>query len=632
MKTVYTFPGQGSQYRTMGYGLFDQFPEQITQANQVLGYDIAELCLRDPLRVLNQTQYTQPALYTVNALTYLERMARGATPPDILAGHSLGEYSALFAAGAFDFITGLKLVQKRGQLMSLASRGAMAAVLEINLADIERILAESGFQHVEIANINALQQCIISGAYDEVVALETRFLDAGARFVQLNVSAAFHSRFMSDTENAFADYLTAFTFHPLSIPVVSNVTARVYPTTDYQSLLTRQISSPVRWYESISWLLAQGCDDFIEVGPGDVLTKLHRRIAETPMPMAPERAAPSHTVHEAKTPPAPPSAPTPTAATKYVFMYAGQGSQYYQMGRAFYHADGHFRQTMDRLCHKVYMLSGVRLLEQLYGERDPVTEFDDIRYTHPALFCFGYSLTQMLIARGVQPAAVVGHSLGEYVAAVVAGMLTLDDALRLVVEQAHLLAQHAPPGGLAVVLASPDIFHRSADSFSGCTLAGVNFDNNFFISGEQSAIASARQKLTDQGILSLALPVRYGFHSSSIEAIKPSYQKLLDKTPCLPPTMPVYSSVLGRSVGVMQQADAQSYLWQVIRDKVDFSSLVGSAFSAMEDHFFIDASATGSLANFLKYSQDFAGRHGYVLNPFSDGMKSLETLLSQLKA
>lgn len=160
----------------------------------------------------------------------------------------------------------------------------------------------------------------------------------------------------------------------------------------------------------------------------------------------------------------------------------------------------------------------------------------------------------------------------------------------------------------------------------------MNFDNNFFISGEQSAIASARQKLTDQGILSLALPVRYGFHSSSIEAIKPSYQKLLDKTPCFPPTMPVYSSVLGRSVGVMQQADAQSYLWQVIRDKVDFSSLVGSAFSAMEDHFFIDASATGSLANFLKYSQDFAGRHGYVLNPFSDGMKSLETLLSQLKA
>jgi len=624
MKTVYTFPGQGSQYRTMGYGLFEQFPELVTQASQALGYDIAELCIKDPQRVLNQTQYTQPALYTVNALSYLERKARGAAPPDILAGHSLGEYNALFAAGAFDFITGLKLVQKRGQLMSLAPKGAMAAVLEINVADIERILAESGFQHVDIANINSLQQCIISGAYDEVLALEPHFLEAGARFVQLNVSAAFHSRLMSDIEREFADYLTQFTFQPLSIPVLSNVTARAYPGTDYQTLLTRQISSPVRWYESISWLLAQGCDDFAEVGPGDVLTKLHQRITEAPMPIAQPQEATTRQAYPKGSPPATPP--------KFVFMFAGQGSQYYQMGRAFYHSDGHFRQTMDRLCHKVYMLSGVNLLEQLYSERDAAAEFDDIRYTHPALFCFGYSLTQMLIARGIQPAAVAGHSLGEYIAAVVAGMLRLDDALRLVVEQANLLEQHVPAGGLAVVFASPDIFHRTADVFSRCTLAGVNFGKNFFISGEQSAVASAIQKLTEQDILSLSLPVRYAFHSASIDAIKPSYQKLLDKTPCFAPTMPVYSSVLGRPVGAMQQADAQGYLWQVIRDKVEFSTLVDSVFSTMSDHFFIDASATGSLSNFLKYSQDFTGRHGYVLNPFSDGMTSLETLLSQVKA
>ncbi|WOA53281.1 ACP S-malonyltransferase [Dickeya solani] len=639
MKTVYTFPGQGSQYRTMGYDLFDHYPELVAQANQVLGYDIANLCVKDPQRVLNHTQYTQPALYTVNALTYLERKARGAAAPDFLAGHSLGEYNALFAAGAFDFITGLRLVQKRGQLMSQAPKGAMAALLEINLDEIERILADSGFQHVDIANINSRQQCIISGNYDEVLApeLEQRFLDAGARFVQLNVSAAFHSRCMVDIEREFADFLAEFTFHPLSVPVISNVTARAYPSTGYQTLLTRQISHPVRWYESISWLLAQGYDDFMEVGPGEVLTKLHQRIVDDPMPIGDARPTPlvspvSTTIQEDKPMQNQSIGPTPATPNKCVFMYAGQGSQYYQMGRVFYHCDGHFRQTMDSLCHKVHMLSGVNLLEKLYGESDYGTEFDDIRYTHPALFCLGYSLTQMLIARGIQPTAVVGHSLGEYIAAVVAGMLRLDDALRLVVEQARLLVQSAPEGGLVVVLASPEIFYSCADVFSRCTLAGVNFDNNFFISGDHAAITGVKQKLADKGILSIALPVRYGFHSDAIDAIKPAYQELLHKTPVFTPAIPVYSSVLGRSVGSLQPADARAYLWQIVRDKIDFSALARSTFTAMQDHFFIDVSATGSLSNFLKYSKGIDCRHGYVLNQFSDGMKSLESLLSQLKA
>ncbi|WP_226052033.1 ACP S-malonyltransferase [Dickeya chrysanthemi] len=632
MKTVYTFPGQGSQYRTMGYDLFEHYPDLVEQANQVLGYDIANLCVKDPKRVLNQTQYTQPALYTVNALSYLERKARGMTPPDFLTGHSLGEYNALFAAGAFDFVTGLRLVQKRGQLMSQAPKGAMVALLEINLDDIERILADSGFQHVDIANINSRRQCIISGNYDEVLSptLEQRFLDAGARFVQLNVSAAFHSRCMVDIEREFADFLSTFTFHPLAVPVMSNVTARAYPTTGYQTLLTRQISSPVRWYESISWLLAQGYDDFTEVGPGDVLTKLHQRIVEDPMPIGETRSAP--VVSSASMPIQKPGGPIAATPHPCVFMYAGQGSQYYQMGRVFYHNDEHFRQTMDSLCDKVYQLSGINLLEKLYGEGHSGEAFDDIRYTHPALFCLGYSLTQMLIARGIQPSAVVGHSLGEYIAAVVAGMLQLDDALKLVVEQARLLVQYAPEGGLVVVLAPTQTFYSNADIFSRCTLAGVNFDNNFFISGDKTAITEAKRKLSDKGILSVALPVRYGFHSNEIEAIKPEYQPLLHQTPVFTPTLPLYSSVLGRAVGELSHADAQAYLWQIIRSKVDFSALVSSTFTVMKDPFFIDVSATGSLSNFLKYSKDIECRHGYVLNQFGDGMKSLDYLLSQLNA
>ncbi|WP_407321161.1 acyltransferase domain-containing protein [Dickeya ananatis] len=204
--------------------------------------------------------------------------------------------------------------------------------------------------------------------------------------------------------------------------------------------------------------------------------------------------------------------------------------------------------------------------------------------------------------------------------------------VKLVVEQARLLVQHAPEGGLVVVLAPTQTFYSDAEIFSRCTLAGVNFDNNFFISGDKTAITEAKRKLSDKGILSVALPVRYGFHSDEIEAIKPEYQKLLHQTPVFTPTIPLYSSVLGRAVGELSHADAQAYLWQIIRNKVDFSALVSSTFSVMKAPFFIDVSATGSLSNFLKYSKGIECRHGYVLNQFSDGVKSLDYLLSQLNA
>src|SRR5215211_2499524 len=141
MSVVCMFPGQGSQRLGMGEALFEKYPDLVADADGLLGYSVRELCLRDPRRVLHRTEFTQPSLYVVGALAYLDWRAQGNPVPDFVAGHSLGEYCALFAAGAFDFMTGLALVAKRGELMSRAPKGAMAAVLNIDYEQVEKILA-----------------------------------------------------------------------------------------------------------------------------------------------------------------------------------------------------------------------------------------------------------------------------------------------------------------------------------------------------------------------------------------------------------------------------------------------------------------------------------------------------------
>ena len=149
MKT-YVFPGQGSQKKGMGKALFDEFTDLTKKADEILAYSIKDLCLNDPQNLLGKTNYTQPALYTVNALTWLKKIS-SEEKPDFLAGHSLGEYNALFAAGAFDFETGLKLVQERSRLMSLAQGGAMAAVIGMDEPTIDKIIKENQFSGISIA-------------------------------------------------------------------------------------------------------------------------------------------------------------------------------------------------------------------------------------------------------------------------------------------------------------------------------------------------------------------------------------------------------------------------------------------------------------------------------------------------
>jgi malonyl CoA-acyl carrier protein transacylase len=277
---VYMFPGQGSQFKGMGKEYFDEFPELVKAADRVLGYSIKELCLEDKNNVLNQTQYTQPALFTVSAMAYYHMIHKTGERPDYVIGHSLGEYNALLAAGVFDFETGLALVAERGRLMSQEKNGAMAAVLNTDSDNVERILRDNGLDSIDIANYNSNVQTVISGPSDDIDRAESVFTDSGCRFVRLNVSAAFHSRYMSGAHQKFCSYIRNVHFEPPSVPVISNVTARPYSSneSEIKKKLEDQLDSSVRWLDTICYLLSEGADEFVELGPGTVLTKLYDKI------------------------------------------------------------------------------------------------------------------------------------------------------------------------------------------------------------------------------------------------------------------------------------------------------------------------------------------------------------------
>ena len=277
---TYVFPGQGSQYKTMGDTLFDEFKELIAQADDILGYSMQRLCMENPYSYLNQTQFTQPALYVVSTLSYLRKIQHTATKPDFVAGHSVGEYTALFAAGAFDFETGLKLVQKRGEIMSRTTGGAMAAVVGLNEQQVVHVLEDNNLNTIDVANYNTPLQIVISGYKEDIEKAQPIFEAVqGIRvFKPLNVNGAFHSRYMREAQQEFEKFLQGFNLYPLSIPVISNVYARPYEQGKLKRTVVDQITSTVKWTKSIQFLMEEGPMEFEEIGPGTVLTGLIKKI------------------------------------------------------------------------------------------------------------------------------------------------------------------------------------------------------------------------------------------------------------------------------------------------------------------------------------------------------------------
>ncbi|MDP0501949.1 MAG: ACP S-malonyltransferase [Verrucomicrobiota bacterium JB022] len=277
-RIAHLFPGQGSQQKGMGADLFDAFPREVAIADEVLGYSIRELCLEDPRRELGQTQFTQPALFVVSALNYLARRGKGEPAPEVVAGHSLGEYTALFAADVFDFRTGVELTQRRGRLMAAASGGGMAAIVGLDAERVQAILSEEGLDALDLANLNSPDQAVISGPREAIATAEAPFSRAGARYIPLRVSAPFHSRYMEPARLEFADFLATKELREPRIPVIANRTARPYESGQLAETLAGQITDRVRWTETVQVLMGLGVEQFEEVGPGNVLTGLVGKI------------------------------------------------------------------------------------------------------------------------------------------------------------------------------------------------------------------------------------------------------------------------------------------------------------------------------------------------------------------
>lgn len=279
------FPGQGAQQPGMGKQLCEDYPaadEVFQQVSEATGQDIKALCWESDEATLRETQNAQIALYTAGLAAHEALRARAPRlSPKAFAGHSVGEYAALAAAGVFSIETGAKLVKRRGELMAESGRkrpGAMAAVLGMDTEQLAMVLAESADAgKVVIANDNCPGQMVISGDVNAVQKASASATDKGARrVIPLNVSGAFHSPLMQESAEKMAEALREVTFETPEAPVYSNVLAA--PGDDWTYLLEMQLRSPVRWTESVRQMMSDGIKKFAECGSGEVLTGLLKRI------------------------------------------------------------------------------------------------------------------------------------------------------------------------------------------------------------------------------------------------------------------------------------------------------------------------------------------------------------------
>ncbi len=288
-QTAFLFPGQGSQYVGMGQDLYEAYPEAratFDQADDVLGFGLSGMCFNGPEETLNDTINTQPAIFVTSVALLRALESDELQAPGFTAGHSLGEYSALFAAGAMDFAAGLRLVRERGRLMKEAgerSPGGMAAVLGLEAEAVDAVCRQAREETggiIQVANYNSPGQIVISGDFKtRDVAIELAKAQGARRVVPLAVSIAAHSPLMGCIVDEFRQAVEAVEFRRPAVPVVANVSAAPLQGIEaIQEELVQQLTSPVRWVESIQYMIGQGITEFVEVGPKDVLTGLMRRI------------------------------------------------------------------------------------------------------------------------------------------------------------------------------------------------------------------------------------------------------------------------------------------------------------------------------------------------------------------
>ena len=286
MKNAWIFPGQASQKIGMGKDLFDNTKigkKYYEIANDLLDTDIQSVSFNGPEELLKKTKHTQPAIFIVSTIIG-QIMIENGYSADGVAGHSLGEYSALVAAGAFDFVSGLELVKLRSESMHNAGKinpGTMAAIIGMSTKEVENLCNRNSSDHLVVAaNYNTENQIVVSGHIEAIESLINNAKEYGARMaVPLNVSGAFHSPLMIPAREELADKLDSIEILDINIPLYSNVDAKpITKGKDIKNSLIRQLESPVLWYNSIHQMINDSYTAFIEIGPGKVLQGLNRKI------------------------------------------------------------------------------------------------------------------------------------------------------------------------------------------------------------------------------------------------------------------------------------------------------------------------------------------------------------------
>lgn len=318
---------------------------------------------------------------------------------------------------------------------------------------------------------------------------------------------------------------------------------------------------------------------------------------------------------------------------KNVFMFSGQGSHYYNMGKLLYNSNDIFRKWMQLQDEAVMKVIGESVLEKMYQDRGSVTdEFNRTLYTHPAIFMIGYAMAKTLIELGVSCDYVLGTSLGEYIAAAVAGIINYEIGLKMVIKQARIIEENCNPGGMLAVMAEPHLYEESPVFYENLTLAGINYASHFIVSGDNIALDELEKYLKANKKLYQRLSVSHAFHSYLINPAEDKYLSFIDNISFNAADIPVISCC---TTGLQNEYDKQLF-WDIVRNPICFSDTMikfQEFNGSYENYNFIDSGPAGTLATFIKYllGGQIPGENIFsILTPFNQDLNNLKKIIENI--